>query len=634
MSTTYHTDISVGAAANASVFNAPLGTLDAAIVTNSTAITGLSATVTTLQNSLILGGAAVTLTNGAANAAQKVVTVDSSAQFVAGCYVEYSLVGGVLERNVVDTVDSSTQITLLTNIGTGGIADNSPVSVIPLGFARAEAGVYRVENYGAVGDGATDDTAAFQAAIAAVKARTVSASKKAVIELKPGANYLVTDSLDLTNIFDVVVDGGTLETKITYADADATATDRVLFDCLGSGWLTFRNFTVQGDTTDIPAVCISLGRSDTSANAGLNTIDRVHISGYWSLAAIYNISAELTTYRQVWIEAIGPDTATVKYGIYVSGVNDLSVGSHVTRSVASSCACQWIANSNIGTTNLTQSTFIPIYFHTVGSAAIRDTYVFTYDSMPAVKIAGSNDGIIIDNLLVEGDPDKSIHFAAYSGAGSINDVTILNTALGTYAATGIYSDADTTITRLLVRNCTGSTPAGAASNITFAGDVEDSDLDTWWSTATGTFTAANFLTSNLRVRAHTLAITAANGSKIYNNVTGSDHYYHLSTGLRIGTVGNALLAEINDIRLASAAWAPGAIADGASAKTYIDAVFADDSASTWFCQAHYAPLAAQGWMLSAYAAGAGVCATLLNLTGGAVTPTGTLSVVAWKITAV
>ena len=72
-----------------------------------------------------------TLANGAASAAQKVVTVDSSAAFAEGSYIEYDLVGGVLERNYVATVDSDTQITLTRNIGEGGIANNTPIAILP-----------------------------------------------------------------------------------------------------------------------------------------------------------------------------------------------------------------------------------------------------------------------------------------------------------------------------------------------------------------------------------------------------------------------------------------------------------------------------------------------------------------------
>jgi hypothetical protein len=170
MTTTYHTPLTTGAAANASVVNAPLATLDAQIAANTAGLTTLTAQITAALDSVILSGAAVTLTNGTASAGQKVVTVDSTAEFVAGCYVEYLLVGGVLERNTVATKDSPTQLTLTTNIGAGGIGDNVAVGVIPRGLANASAGTFNVLDYGAVGNGSTDDTAAIQAALGAAHA--------------------------------------------------------------------------------------------------------------------------------------------------------------------------------------------------------------------------------------------------------------------------------------------------------------------------------------------------------------------------------------------------------------------------------------------------------------------------------
>lgn len=189
MTTNYHTPITTGAAANASVVNAPMATLDAQIGI-------LDAQVAAIFASAILSGAAVTLTNGAANAAQKVVTVDSSTAFVAGCYVEYLLVGGVLERNVVDTVDSPTQLTLITNIGTGGIANNTAIAVIPRGLYTAGVGVYNALNYGAVGNGVTDDTTAIQAALSAA-----GTAGNGTVLLAPGQSLITTTLVVPSNTF-------------------------------------------------------------------------------------------------------------------------------------------------------------------------------------------------------------------------------------------------------------------------------------------------------------------------------------------------------------------------------------------------------------------------------------------------
>lgn len=110
------------------------------------------------RNGVVEMATAFTLANGAANAAQKVITVDSSAGMLAGDTLEYMLVGGVIEQNVIDVVDSGTQVTMTTNIGTGGIADNEQVTriVIISGTANAVtvSGGNRVngEAYTAAGD--------------------------------------------------------------------------------------------------------------------------------------------------------------------------------------------------------------------------------------------------------------------------------------------------------------------------------------------------------------------------------------------------------------------------------------------------------------------------------------------------
>jgi hypothetical protein len=139
MTSNYHTPLTVGAPANASTVNAPLAQLDSAIA-------GL-ATNTALLDYVLSTGGPITQANGAASAAQKVVTVDSTTGFLGGCFVEYALATGVIERNTVASVDSGTQITLGTNIGTGGIANNALIAVIPAGFYNASRGVFNVLDY-------------------------------------------------------------------------------------------------------------------------------------------------------------------------------------------------------------------------------------------------------------------------------------------------------------------------------------------------------------------------------------------------------------------------------------------------------------------------------------------------------
>lgn len=89
----------------------------------------------------LAGSGVYTLANGAANAGQKVIVVDSTTGFLAGGLISYTLVGGAVETNTIDTVDSPTQLTCTVNLGTGGIANNTFISMIPVGIIMSSGAV-------------------------------------------------------------------------------------------------------------------------------------------------------------------------------------------------------------------------------------------------------------------------------------------------------------------------------------------------------------------------------------------------------------------------------------------------------------------------------------------------------------
>lgn len=188
MSTNYHTPIVTGAAANAATINAPLAEIDTAITAASVELTAARSPYASLDMRLdsivAAGGNVATLTNGAAAAAQSVVVVDSSVGFIAGARVAYATINGGLEYNTIQLINSGTQITLGANIGGGGIADNIYISMIseaeyqaanapehgnsatmtlPRTIERITKNTLNVLNFGAVGDGVTDDATAIQA---------------------------------------------------------------------------------------------------------------------------------------------------------------------------------------------------------------------------------------------------------------------------------------------------------------------------------------------------------------------------------------------------------------------------------------------------------------------------------------
>lgn len=163
--------------------------------------------------------------------------------------------------------------------------------------ATDNAAVVDVRAYGAVGDGVTDDSAAFQQAID----NAVAAGKKGVYI--PDGNYLIGTSLDLTYTgsppaigdlyWGLTIYGNGFSSRIT-----ARTAGKPLFDCTGAGYMYFSNFSVWNSTNDAsnPSVAFLLSRNSGNGSAGQHVFNRVYVEGYFNSAALYSVSSELNKY--------------------------------------------------------------------------------------------------------------------------------------------------------------------------------------------------------------------------------------------------------------------------------------------------------------------------------------------------
>lgn len=641
MSTNHHTAIATGAAANASVFNAPLGTLDSAITANTTSITanttsiaGLTTTVQTVLDSIILGGAAVTLTNGAAAAGQKVVTVDSSAQFVAGCYVEYTLVGGVVERNVVDTVDSSTQITLITNIGTGGIADNSPVAVISVGFYNSQAGVFNVLNYGAApGAAEATNTAAIQAAIDAAKVAG------GTVEI-PAGTYAYDGCLDLCDTTNVhlIGKGGHYKTILECHNTGGAA-----IEIIGSKQIKIENIRIVGHATDTPAVGIWTGRSTGVTGRDTSQIwcERVFVTGHFTLAAWYNTGCESV---QLFGCFIYMAKATCKAGVMHDWENTAGTGNTANALTPehATLLTSYLGNPLVQALGLISHSFLtaadtavaysPVYIvNETGAVQLRNTYVTAWGAPIYYMLGG---GVLeVMNDYVEGTPTYIVHGDYH--AGDSNNFTFHLSGCGNAicsSGSAIYFDDNTAVINSLIER------SNYRNDLRFY-DIRGSRIEHWCDYNGAVNPALTVTHQSVNCYFEIENADTYSNADPYNTsvVYNSDIFagYHLFNGLAVdanNNPGGTGQAVVNRILTASATWSPGLIADDGTATTTV-ALTGPTAADPWFCMAHFAGLTTGSWEISAYPQDSAICVTITNRTGGNVTPTGTLSVVAWKITA-
>ena len=242
--------ITHGAAANAATWN-PIADAAEAAQTEVTGARGGYGSLNARLNALMAAGGNIsTLTNGVSAAGQKVVIVDSSVGFIAGAYVVYARVGGVLEYNLIADIPSGTQLTLTTNIGTGGIANDSVVAmisaseyaaatVIPYGgtysptlpatMGIVSQGIYNVLAYGSAAE------APFLAAIAAIGGN--KATLLVSIGVTVTANLTIPATLTLQFIQGGII---TVNSGITLTiNGPIDAGLYQIFNCVGTGKVVF-----------------------------------------------------------------------------------------------------------------------------------------------------------------------------------------------------------------------------------------------------------------------------------------------------------------------------------------------------------------------------------------------------------
>ena len=158
------------------------------------------------------------------------------------------------------------------------------------GATWAPVGTISPRHFGAAGDGVTDDTAAFNAALEFIRDAVDVATEQRPVTLYGGRNvYLIAGSINATGI--------SAGRGWTFRDVfiKATGQDKTVVDFTGSRFLNLDNVSVrtmgQSDTSLRPWCGILLANSDTTPCAHI-TMNNVSVDGYFKGAALQNCSAE------------------------------------------------------------------------------------------------------------------------------------------------------------------------------------------------------------------------------------------------------------------------------------------------------------------------------------------------------
>jgi hypothetical protein len=186
-----------------------------------------------------------------------------------------------------------------------------------------EPGVISPLYYGALCDGRTDDTAAINRAIAFVRAQGAHGdmARQTGILRFPAAACLIKGSINATGLTSTGVmlegTGGTIICE---------AAGKPCLDAMNSGRLGMRDITIYGEPTAMPRTGLQVGRPFPRGSAAGMYLDHVTISGFFSFAAFFNLSAE----TQLAEKLNASNQADGGYGAVYDGLNHWRVGSEFT----------------------------------------------------------------------------------------------------------------------------------------------------------------------------------------------------------------------------------------------------------------------------------------------------------------
>jgi hypothetical protein len=177
-----------------------------------------------------------------------------------------------------------------------------------------------VKDFGAKGDGVTDDTAAINKALTAVNHANQYTNK---IVWFPSGKYIVTSMLTIPA--NVIFEGVGRWTSVDHplgSIIEGKHTGAAVISFIGRNLSGLRNIHVRGSSVTTPKTVITLGRA-TAASAGGHIFDNVTIGGSSTLATVYSIASEGNTWRDSTIINEG---GGAKYALYTAQGDSLSVG--------------------------------------------------------------------------------------------------------------------------------------------------------------------------------------------------------------------------------------------------------------------------------------------------------------------
>jgi len=268
---------------------------------------------------------------------------------------------------------------------------------------------YNVVQYGAVGDGATDDTAAIQATINAM-------GDNNTIYFPPG-DYSISDALDFRDKSFITIECN--QARIIPRSGVSFANKPVINLC-GTNHSIIHNLNIVSSiVANIPSCAVLEGRTIAQPGGG-NLFDGCFWQGYFADAVEENICQEVNTHMHCVLLSMNASPC-----IYDSSLDTYSRTGVESSNIRKSYYSCTIANYSTGG--------CVVFNGLCQEAAFRDCYLVDGTGAVAVNFIGavSHWGMIFDNTRIEGTtPSANARFIKVASTTSANNLTIRNLVWG------------------------------------------------------------------------------------------------------------------------------------------------------------------------------------------------------------
>jgi len=300
-------------------------------------------------------------------------------------------------------------------------------SSVPQTLTSKLSNIVSVTDFGAKGDGVTNDTAAIQAAInAAPSGSTLLFPCRAA-----GGDYLITSPLIFNGKTRMTIEGVTNSGYSCDISFSATSSYNSVVNLVGAWYLSFENIVIDSaNASNVPQTVLLLGRASSTAAAGNMIFQNVNVEGYATKALVYSVASEENSYNNVGFFLNG---GGAKYVYYTSTSDDLGVDSLPTASDLS----VWFSNSIMSDfSSSIDPTHSLVYIagQAGGDSVWRDGY-FASASGTAVTINAANGVTYQGALTFDSNRFENGYqfFDLGTGGGTIDDLRIMR---NTFASTG------------------------------------------------------------------------------------------------------------------------------------------------------------------------------------------------------